>query len=79
MLNLSLTKEREILTITTRKGRRKTDKMLVEGVRAIETAITQGITPDYLVVSEHLLTPNGKNFLEAYPRSIDWRIESQNS
>jgi RNA methyltransferase, TrmH family len=60
---LSLGKERELTVISTRHGRRKSGKTIVEGVRAIGEMLTCGAIPDYVVVSPRNLTAEGNEFL----------------
>ena len=63
MDKLSQVKEREIVAISARHGRRKMGKTIVEGVRAIATMLDSGVRPDYLVVSFSKPTSEGEKFL----------------
>ena len=65
MIKLSLAKEREVVAASTRHGRRKSGKMIAEGIRSLETMFAQGVVPEFLIVSPSLLTSEGKRFLES--------------
>lgn len=58
-------KERELTVISTRHGRRKSGKTIVEGVRAIGEMLNCGVIPDYVVVSPRNLTAEGNEFLRS--------------
>ncbi|MCK4858351.1 MAG: RNA methyltransferase [candidate division Zixibacteria bacterium] len=61
-MNLSRAREKEIRAIFSRQGRRKSGKVLIEGVRAIDAALKAGVAPEYFVVSPEYLTETGQYF-----------------
>ncbi len=63
MDKLSLARERELIAVSARHGRRKMGKTIVEGVRAISAMLDFGVIPDYVVVSPNSLTTEGEEFL----------------
>lgn len=62
MNNLSQALEKEIRALTTRHGRKKSDKVLIEGVRSISALLENGITPECIVVSPGDLSEPGREF-----------------
>ena len=61
-MQLSQARQKEIKAVLTRHGRRKSNKIVVEGIRAIETMLAAGITPEYVAVSREHLTHAGERF-----------------
>ncbi len=62
MNKLSQAMEKEIRSLTTRHGRKKSDKVLIEGIRAISALLENGIAPECIVVSTGDLSEPGKEF-----------------
>lgn len=63
MRSLPQTLEKEIRALTTRHGRKKSDNILIEGVRSISVLIARGIAPEQIVVSSADLSEPGREFV----------------
>ena len=63
MERLSVLKEKEVIALASSHTRRKKGKIIVEGLRAIETVIQSGLLPDFIVVSPTSLTGEGHKFV----------------
>ncbi len=64
-MQLSQARQKEIKAVLTRHGRRKSNRIVVEGIRAIETMLAAGVSPDYVVVSREHLTHAGERFFSS--------------
>lgn len=64
MYQLSQALEKEIRSMTSRHGRKKSDKVLIEGVRSISAMIERDVTPECIVVSPRDLSEPGNQFLK---------------
>ena len=65
MQKLSLAQEKQIRSLKSRHGRKKSSHFLIEGMRVISALLNQGISPDLIVVSPRELTDPGRRFAES--------------
>lgn len=56
--------EKEIRAMTSRHGRKKSDKVLIEGIRSISAMLDKDVVPECIVVSPGDLSEPGKLFLD---------------
>ena len=63
MFKLTQAQEKEIRSLLSRHGRKKSDKLVVEGKRAISALLDRGIQPERIVVAPDELSEPGREFV----------------
>ncbi|MGB5107519.1 MAG: RNA methyltransferase [Candidatus Zixiibacteriota bacterium] len=68
MHKLTQAQEKEIRSLLTRHGRKKSDKLMIEGMRSISALLDRGLRPERVVVSPDDLSEPGRAFVDALSR-----------